>query len=357
MLRVAYRDICSGLAMLFLGAVLVFGAAAGSAHAQQAGGVPGAAPGYNIEFWRAVRGGVEGTVSIPDKKAGILVQAEGDTWRSWRNGPVSKYGGWALLGILVLLLAFFFIRGRVWIDAGPGKRRIKRFGTMERFGHWLIASSFIVLAVTGLNMLYGRAVIRPTLGPEVFSALTLAGKYLHTYLAFAFIAGMVVIFVMWVRENLPDRGDLNWILKGGGLFIKGSHPPARKFNFGQKVIFWVVILGGLSVTLSGLSLMFPFQLPMFAKTFAALNIFGLGLPTDLTVLQEMQFAQVWHAVAALALIVIMIAHIYIGTLGMEGAFDAVASGEVDENWAKEHHSLWVAEMKKGGTDAGMAPAE
>ena len=157
--------------------------------------------------------------------------------------------------------------------------------------------------------------------------------------------GVIMMFLLWVRHNLPSRYDLVWIAEGGGLFKKGVHPPSKKFNAGQKVIFWSVILGGLSISLSGISLMFPFEIAMFEPTFQALNAIGFNLSTELTPMQEMHYSQMWHSLVALVLVAIVLAHIYIGSLGMEGAFSAMGSGQVDENWAREHHSLWVADVK------------
>ncbi len=311
------------------------------------GAVPGDTLGNtsDSEIWRAVRQGVQGSVSIPDKKAGVLVQSEGDNWRAWRNGPVTISGIWILLGILALLALFFAIRGRIRVERGMSGQLIERFNGIERFAHWLTAVSFIVLALSGLNMLYGKHVLLPVLGPDVFATLTLAGKYAHNYLAFAFMLGVVLIFILWVGQNLPNKYDLYWIGEAGGLFSKDSHPPARKFNAGQKLIFWIVVLGGLSLSLSGISLMFPFQFAMFGPTFEVLNGVGFNLPTQLTEMEEMQLSQVWHGIVGLIMIAIILAHIYIGTLGMEGAFAAMGSGEVDENWAREHHNVWVAELK------------
>ena len=209
----------------------------------------------------------------------------------------------------------------------------------------MTAVCFIVLALTGLNLLYGKHVLLPVLGPEVFAAITLAGKYAHNYLSFGFMVGVVLMFVLWVRHNLPSKYDVKWLAQGGGLLVKGTHPPAKKFNFGQKIIFWCVILGGLSLSLSGIALLFPFQLAMFNPTFAVLNTIGFDLPTNLTAMEEMQLSQLWHAGVGLVLIAIIVGHIYIGSLGMEGAFAAMGSGQVDENWAREHHAVWVAEVK------------
>ena len=311
------------------------------------GNVPGGHLGADsdTELWRAVRGGIQGTVSIPNKQAGQMIQSGGESWRAWRNGPITVVGGSALLVMIGVIALFFLVRGRVRIDAGPSGKTIERFNGIERFAHWLTAVCFIILALTGLNMLYGRHALLPALGPDLFATITQLGKYAHNYLAFGFMAGIALMFVLWVRHNLPDRYDIEWLAQGGGVLFKGAHPPSKKFNAGQKIIFWSVILGGLSISLSGISLLFPFEFSMFATTFAALNLVGFGLPTDLTPMQEMHYAQMWHAWVSLGLIAIVIGHIYIGSLGMEGAFDAMGTGHVDENWAREHHSIWVAEVK------------
>jgi len=311
------------------------------------GNVPGGHLGTrsDSEIWRAVRHGVQGQVSIPDSQAGRMIQSEGDNWRALRNGPMTVAGGWILLGMTGLLALFFLLRGRIRIEAGACGRVIERFNDLDRAAHWLTAVCFVILALTGLNLLYGRHVLLPVLGPTVFSAITIAGKYAHNYLAFGFMAGVLLMFVLWVRHNIPNRYDMVWLVHFGGLFSKGVHPPSRKFNFGQKLIFWTVVLGGLSISLSGLALLFPFTFHFFGATFEALNLVGMSLPTELTAMQEMQLSQLWHGAVGLVLIAIILAHIYIGSIGMEGAFDAMGSGYVDENWAREHHNVWVAEVK------------
>jgi formate dehydrogenase subunit gamma len=183
------------------------------------------------------------------------------------------------------------------------------------------------------------------IGPDAFALITQWGKYAHNYLSFAFMLGLILIFVLWVKDNIPNRHDLVWLSKGGGLFKAGVHPPSEKFNAGQKLVFWIVILGGVSISLSGIALLFPFEFKMFAATNAFLNIFGFDLPTNLTLMQEMQLSQLWHGIVAIVMIAVVLAHIYIGSLGMEGAFDAMGTGMVDENWAREHHDLWVAEIE------------
>ncbi len=315
---------------------------------QSTGGqVPGNSLGSasDADLWRAIREGAQGNVSTPNKQSGTLIQSEGDNWRAIRNGPLSTYGVWVLLGMIILLALFFAIRGRIRIEGGESGRRIERFNFLDRVTHWTTATSFVILALTGMNVLWGKYVLLPVIGPSAFSAITTAGKYLHNYVAFAFMLGIVVMFVLWVGHNIPNRYDLKWIAKGGGMFGKNNHPPARKFNAGQKVVFWVTILGGLSLSLSGIALLFPFETTMWGKTFGILSAVGFNVPGNVTLMEEQQLSSLWHAVVGIVMIAVILAHIYIGTLGMEGAFDAMGTGYVDENWAREHHSVWVAEVK------------
>lgn len=317
----------------------------------------------NTGFWSQIRKGATGTVSIPDKNAAVLIQSEGDTaYRAFRNGPLKLYSVYGLLGILFLLSLYFVLRGRIKIDHGKSGVTIERFNGLERFAHWLMAGSFLILAVSGLNMMFGRYALMPVIGKEAFAFITMWGKYLHNYLSFAFMLGVTLAFILWVVHNFPNRHDLVWLLKGGGLFTRGSHPPAKKFNAGQKILFWSVVVLTISVSLSGIALMFPFETAFMAKTFAALNAIGFDLPTSVTPIQEQQLNQIWHAIVGVLFIVIILGHIYIGSVGMEGAFDAMGSGEVDTNWAREHHSLWVEEVEqkaKSTPAAGSAsqPAE
>ena len=326
--------------LMLLAALAVAGLAGGAALAQEAEPrielvPPAEGQANNIEIWRAVRGGTQGTVSIPDARAGLLLQSEGEAWRSLRNGPLSTYGSWLLLGTVAVLALFFALRGRIRIEAGRSGRNVSRFSLFERSVHWLTAASFIILGLSGLNTLYGRYVIKDLIGAESFAALSMAAKVAHTYVGFLFIACLVVVFVMWIRNNLPTLTDLTWLARGGG-FIGKAHPPAYKFNAGQKIVFWMVILGGAVVSYTGLNLVFPFAY--------------------LATVQDMQATQLLHAVAALVMMAMIIAHIYIGTLGMEGAFEAMWEGTVDESWAREHHSLWQpqAEASDGSEQAGPA---
>ncbi len=312
-----------------------------AAFAQTDGRVPGDALGNvnDAELWRHVRQGERGTVSLPNKQAGVLVQSEGDNWMNWRNGPIALVGAIMFWVMFFVVFGFYMLRGKVKISHGPSGRKVLRFTSLERFAHWLTAVSFLVLAATGVNMLYGKHVLIPLLGKDLFATLTEAGKYVHNYLGFAFMLGLLLIFVLWVKDNIWDKYDAGWIKKGGGLLFETEHPPAAKFNFGQKTVFWAVIIGGGVLSFTGLNLLFPFVL------------FDL---------QQMQWIQAIHGTVSQILCMLMVAHIYIGTVGMEGALETMTTGKVDENWAREHHSAWLREVqgkeaKARAETPGVAP--
>jgi len=332
-----------------------FGLEPSAALAQEQGTVPGEALGStsDSEFWRAIREGDRGYAPIPDPNAAQLIQSAGENWRAVRNGPLSIYGATVLIGVVGLLALFFAVRGRIRIEGGPSGRTVTRFNGIERFAHWLTAICFVVLALTGLNMLYGRYLLKPLIGADAFATVTLAGKYAHDYLAFGFMLGLVLMLVLWVHHNFPNRHDFVWLAKAGGVLWPGTHAPAKKFNAGQKILFWLVILGGISVSFSGVMLLAPFQIEAFGPTFAWINwVFGTEFPTQLSPLAEQQLAQLWHAIMGLLLTAVIIGHIYIGTVGMEGAFDAMGSGQVDQNWAREHHDKWSEDLARKGVLAG-----
>ncbi len=298
------------------------------------------------EIWRAIRyNKIEPTTQVRGPAVEVLIQNEGMSWYQLREGPVIAYGGSAILAIVLLLAVFYFVRGRVRIDGGPAGTKIERFKAIERFGHWLLAGSFIALALTGLITLMGRSFLIPVIGQEAFSPLAIGSKWIHNNIAWAFMLGLVLTFFMWVMHNIPNKLDWQWLKAGGGI-VGNAHPSAKKFNAGQKIVFWTVMILGFSVSLSGLSLLFPFQMPMFADTFGFMNsILGTDFPTALAPHEEMQLSNIWHSVVAFLMMVAIIAHIYIGTVGMEGAYDAMGNGKVDLEWARQHHDLWVEEVQ------------
>ncbi|MEM9247948.1 MAG: formate dehydrogenase subunit gamma [Pseudomonadota bacterium] len=307
----------------------------------------------DAEMFRALRfNEADITVSSRAPASEVLIQDTGMAWLQFREGPLATWGGGAMLGMIGLLVLFYLFRGKIMIDGEKTGHTILRFAGIERFAHWLLAVSFILLGVTGLVSFFGRSLIIPLIGHEAFAPVAMFCKFVHNYVAWPFMLAVAMVFVLWVWHNIPNTTDLKWAAQGGGIFKKGVHPPAKKFNAGQKVIFWSVVLLGVSISLSGLSLLFPFELPMFAKTFVVLNQTGLPealgfgvLPEVMPPHQEMQLAQAWHAIVAFVFMVIVIAHIYIGSVGMEGAFDAMGSGHVEAQWAKEHHSIWYEEQQ------------
>jgi formate dehydrogenase subunit gamma len=275
------------------------------------------------------RNRIEGRITIPDDKAAILQQPQGRTYQSFHEGALPWIGAVAVIGMLALLAAFYLYRGRIRTQAPESGVKIERFNALERFTHWSTATAFIVLAVTGLNYVFGKRLLMPLVGPEGFSAWSHWAKVAHTAISWVFMAGVLVMLALWIRGNLPDRHDWTWLKAGGGMFSPRNdvHPPAGRFNAGQKLIFWAVVVGGAALSASGILLLFPFSL---------LDVNG------------MQIAQYVHAAAGMIMIAVILAHIYIGTLGMEGAFQAMSEGEVDLTWAKEHHSVWVEREQAAG---------
>ena len=110
----------------------------------------------------------------------------------------------------------------------------------------------------------------------------------------------------------------------------GKEPPAEKFNGGEKLIFWISTFGGIGVIVTGFVLLFPF--------------YG-------TTVANMELAEILHSIVAVLYVSAMFVHIYMGTIGVEGAFEAMADGTVDVNWAKERHSLWYEEEMQVGAPA------
>ncbi|HEY7243424.1 MAG TPA: formate dehydrogenase subunit gamma [Xanthobacteraceae bacterium] len=279
---------------------------------------------------------IRGLGTIPDTKSYTIEQPAGRGWRRFHEVTLHWIGAIAILGMLALLVAFYLIRGMVRIESGRSGRTLVRFNAFERFVHWMTATCFVVLAITGLNISFGKDLLLPWLGPDAFAAWSQWAKYAHNYLSFPFTLGVVLIFLMWIAWNFPTRVDVEWLKEGGGI-VGHAHPPAYRFNAGQKMIYWIVVLGGGAIAASGYLLMFPFYV------------------TDIT---GMQVVQLVHGVAAVLFVAVMLAHIYIGTIGMQGAFEGIWDGTVDVNWAKEHHSLWLnREMHQEAGPQQRAAAE
>jgi formate dehydrogenase subunit gamma len=272
---------------------------------------------------------IEGRIDIPNQTASVLEQPAGRTWDYFHQVTLHWLGAIVIIGTVVGLAAGYFLLGRLRISAGRSGRKVPRFKAFERFAHWLTAVSFVVLGISGLNVTFGKRLLLPLIGPDAFSAFSEAAKYAHNFISFPFVLGLALIVVIFIKDNIPDRIDLEWFKQGGG-FIKSKHAPARRFNAGEKLVFWGALGAGALVAVSGYLLLFPFYV------------------TDIA---GMQVAQVVHSVIAILFVALILGHIYIGTLGIEGAFEAMWTGEVDLNWAKEHHDLWLQDQLAKGRSA------
>ena len=284
---------------------------------------------------------IEGQIAQPNERERVLMQPAGRQWDYFHEVILHWLGAIVILGTIAALGAAYLILGRLRISKGRSGQKVRRFNAFERFSHWLTAISFVVLGLTGLNITFGKILLLPMIGPEAFSSASQVAKYTHNFVSVSFVIGLVLIVAIWIKDNIPQKVDIEWIRQGGG-FIKSKHAPSGRFNPGEKLVFWFALGAGVAVIVSGYLLMFPFYVT---------NIAG------------MQLAQVVHAIVAVLFIAVIIAHIYIGTLGMEGAFEAMATGDVDLNWAKEHHDVWLEEqlsktpLSARSGQSSAAPAE
>jgi len=296
-------------------------------------------PGNNAPVWREVRKEAQTyTTTVRGRETGVLVQSAGQTWRQIRNGPVTFYGGWVVVLAVLIIAALYFAKGPVRLHERPAGRRVRRFSSAEQAVHWTTAISFCILGLTGLLMLFGKYVLLPVIGYTLFGWLTALGKNLHNFIAPLFIASVVVVIVMWFRDNLPRAYDWAWFRRAWGFFMRGEHIASGRFNAGEKGWFWFGVIGlSIVVSWSGVVLLFP----NFDQTRAV-----------------MQEAWIWHASAALLYIAIALGHIYMGTIGVEGAYGNMRTGYTDETWAREHHSIWLEEVESGKRAApgGAVPA-
>jgi formate dehydrogenase subunit gamma len=303
-------------------------------------------PGNNAPFWRGVResGTQPGYTSLPGAEKGILVQpfvqypgsaytTAGEAWRQVRNRWIIPYGGALLLIVLGAIGIFYWRKGALGGHTPDTGRTIERFTPFERSAHWANAIAFVILAVSGIVMAFGKFFLLPVMGSTLFGWMTYALKTVHNFVGPVFAVSLVIVFLTFVRDNLPSKGDLEWLKRGGGIL--GSHEvPSHRFNAGEKVLFWGgVFLLGLVVVGSGLVL--DLLVPGWGETRG-----------------QMQVAHMVHAVAAVLMMAMFLGHIYIGSIGMKGAYQSMRTGRVDEAWAKEHHELWYDDVK-----AGKIPAE
>jgi formate dehydrogenase subunit gamma len=299
-------------------------------------------PGNNAPMWRAVGQGVTGYTSLPKSQApeaGNLIQpfvqypgsrlaSAGESWRQVRNNIIIPYGAALLLIAVGAMALFYFSKGTIELHGQETGRKIERFTPFERSAHWANAIAFVSLAISGIVIAYGKYFLLPIMGATLFGWLSFALKNLHNFAGPLFAVSLVVVFITFVKDNLPSKDDVVWMLKGGGLF-SGTEVPSHRFNAGEKVVFWggVLLLGAIVV---GSGLVLDMLIPGL--------IYERG---------TMQIANMIHGVASLFMMAMFIGHIYMGTLGMRGAYKAMRTGYVDETWAKEHHELWYDDVKSG----------
>ena len=307
-------------------------------------------PGNNAPMWRDVGKGVAGYSSLPVRQApeaGVLIQPfveypgsrltnAGEAWRQVRNNWIIPYGGSILFIVALAIAIFYWRKGAIRLHGTPTGREIERFTPFERSAHWSNAIAFVVLAVSGLVMAFGKFILQPVIGDTLFGWLTYALKNAHNFAGPLFAVSLVVVFFTFVKDNLPAKGDLVWLLKGGGI-LSGKEVPSHRFNAGEKIVFWGgVFLLGVVVVASGF-------------------VLDKIVPGLIYERSTMQMANMVHGVATVLMMAMFMGHIYIGTIGMEGAYSAMRTGYVDETWAKEHHELWHADIQAGKIPAHRSP--
>ncbi len=303
-------------------------------------------PGNNAPMWRQVGEGVTGYSSLPKSEApeaGNLIQPfvqypgsrltnAGEAWRQVRNNWIIPYGGSLFLIVLLAIAIFYFSKGSIETHGADTGRKIERFTPFERAAHWSNAIAFSILAISGLVMAFGKFFLLPVIGGALFGWLTWTLKTMHNFAGPLFAVSLVIVFFTFLRDNWPQKGDLRWLAKGGGL-ISGDEPPSNRFNAGEKLIFWGgVFFLGIVVVSSGF-------------------VLDKLLPGLVYERATMQVAHMVHAVATVLMMCMFLGHIYLGTIGMQGAYKAMRTGYVDETWAREHHEYWYDEVKAGNIPA------
>lgn len=276
------------------------------------------------DTWRQVRQGNEGYTAVKGRETDELIQGSGENWREVRNGPMATYGSWLLGFVIVAILGFYLTRGRVELTHPRTGETIERWTLNERRLHWTTASLFVVLAITGLSLLYGRHVLIPVIGHSVFSAYAIGAKWLHNLLGPIFLLALLTILIKWFKHNFFTKTDIEWFRAFGGM-VGDKHPSAGRMNGGEKVWYWTLATAGIVLCLSGLVLDFP------------------NFDQEREVIQ---LAHVLHLTTAIVLIAFSFGHIYIGTIGTEGALEGMTTGQVDIAWAEQHHDLWLEEVRE-----------
>jgi formate dehydrogenase subunit gamma len=282
-------------------------------------------PLNNQPLWSEARSGSPQFTSIPGRETNVLIQSQGQTWRAVRT-PLVTLGGVIIAMAIVGLAVFYLLRGTLDYDRRPGDRVIERFTPIDRYAHWFLAIVWVTCAITGLILSLGKSLLLPLIGYTLFSWLAIFAKNLHNFIGPLLIVAVPVMFVRFVRYNGIGIEDVKWFANIVGYF-KGHEYPSGKFNAGEKLVFWVVlVLLSTILIVSGLVLVFP----NFDQTRST-----------------MQVSNVVHMVAAYVAIALACVHIYLGTIGMTNAYRAMRDGYVDESWAKHHHLRWYEDILAG----------
>ena len=307
-------------------------------------------PGNNAPMWRQVGAGVNGYTSLPASvapEAGNLIQpfaqypgskltTAGEAWRQVRNNWIIPYGGSLLLIVTLAIALFYYGKGTMKLHGAETGRKIERFTPLERAAHWTNAIAFVLLAVSGVVIAFGKYFILPVIGTTLFGYFTYFLKNVHNFAGPLFAVSLIIVFVTFLKDNWPSKEDITWMLKGGGMF-SGHEVPSHRFNAGEKVVFWFGVLGlGVIVVASGL-------------------VLDMLIPGLIYERSTMQIANMIHGVSTVLMMAMFLGHIYMGTIGMQGAFSAMREGYVDETWAKEHHELWYNDIKAGKIPAQRSP--
>jgi formate dehydrogenase subunit gamma len=284
-------------------------------------------PLNNAPIWREVRSGTPQTTTVRGRETNILIQSQGQTWRAARVPMIFAGGVLVALSLLGLAVTYLLIGS---LDLAPGEKHggkiIERFSPMDRYAHWFLAIVWVTLGITGLILSLGKSILLPLIGYTLFSWLAILAKNLHNFIGPLLIVAIPWMVVRYVRDNGIGVEDFRWFMNIVGYF-KGHDYPSERFNAGEKLVFWVVlvILSTLLV-ISGCILVFP----NFDQT-----------------RNTMQWANVAHVICAYGAIALALVHMYLGTIGQIGSYKAMRYGYVDESWAKHHHERWYRQVIEG----------
>jgi formate dehydrogenase subunit gamma len=282
-------------------------------------------PLNNQPVWSEARSGAPQFTSLPGRETNVLIQPQGQTWRALRT-PIMGIGALLITLAVAGLAVFYLARGKLDYQRRAGDLVIERFTPMDRVAHWLLAITWVTLAITGLILSMGKNVLLPLIGYTLFSWLAAFAKSAHNFIGPLLIVAIPLLFARFVRDNGIGTEDVKWFTHIMGYF-RGHEYPSGKFNAGEKLVFWLLLVVLSTILLvTGLVLVFP----NFDQTRST-----------------MQTANVIHMVAAYIAIALACVHIYLGTIGMTDAYRAMRDGYVDASWAKHHHQRWYEDVVAG----------